>query len=166
MNKKFLSIILVLSILLISSVHVYAVEDVSVALILPGSISDAGWNASAYIGLQELAEKGYETAFTESVPIPDIEGAFRSYAEQGFTLILGHGYEFGEPAAKVAPDFPDTYFFVAGKKPPEVEVSPNLRFMDQQEYQGAYLCGYARNSYSDKQFCSLYNWCSRRKSRC
>jgi len=143
MNKIKILLILILSIALVSSVPVYAEENISVALILPGSISDAGWNASAYIGLQELAEKGYETAFTESVPIPDIEGAFRSYAEQGFDLILGHGYEFGEPALKVAPDFPETFFFVAGKKPPEAEVFPNLRFMDQQEFQGAYLCGYA-----------------------
>ena len=82
-----------------------AAEDISVALLLPGSIGDAGWNANAFKGLQEIEAEGIETAYTESVPVPDIEAAFRGYAEEGYTLIIGHGFEFGEPALKVAPDF-------------------------------------------------------------
>ncbi len=101
----------------------------SVALLLPGSIGDAGWNANAYKGLQEIQAQGYETAYTESVPVPDIEAGFRGYAEQGFGLIIGHGFEFGEPALKVAPDFPNNYFHVSGKAPPDVTDSeePGLR---------------------------------------
>jgi basic membrane protein A len=112
-----------------------------VALLLPGSIGDAGWNANAYKGLQEIEAQGIETAYTESVPIPDIEAAFRGYAEQGYTLVIGHGFEFGEPALKVASDFPEVSFHVSGKAPPGVEIPPNLGFLDQQEYQGAYLSG-------------------------
>lgn len=116
-------------------------DEISVALLLPGSIGDAGWNGNAYLGLQQIAEEGYETAFTESIPIADIEAAFRGYAEQGFTLIIGHGFEFGEPALKVAPDFPGTNFHVSGKAPPDISIPQNVSFLDQQEYQGAYLCG-------------------------
>ena len=117
------------------------VEEIRVALLLPGSIGDAGWNANAYKGLQEIAAQGIETAYTESIPIPDIEAAFRGYAEQGYTLIIGHGFEFGEPALKVAPDFPNVFFHVSGKAPPNVEIPKNVGFLDQQEFQGAYLCG-------------------------
>jgi len=120
--------------------------EIKVALLLPGSIGDAGWNANAYKGLQEIEAQGIETAYTESVPVPDIEAAFRGYAEQGYTLIIGHGFEFGEPALKVAPDFPDVYFHVSGKAPPDVEIPPNVGFLDQQEYQGAYLCGMVAGS--------------------
>ncbi len=116
-------------------------EGLKVALLLPGSIGDAGWNANAYKGLQEIEAQGIETAYTESVPIPDIEAAFRGYAEQGYTLVIGHGFEFGEPALKVASDFPEVSFHVSGKAPPGVEIPPNLGFLDQQEYQGAYLSG-------------------------
>jgi basic membrane protein A len=112
-----------------------------VALLLPGSIGDAGWNANAYKGLEDIKAQGYETAYTESVPVPDIEAGFRGYAEQGYKLIIGHGFEFGEPALKVAPDFPDVYFHVSGKAPPNVTIPKNVGFLDQQEFQGAYLCG-------------------------
>lgn len=116
-------------------------EKLKVALLLPGSIGDAGWNANAYKGLQQIQAEGYETAYTESIPIPDIEAAFRGYAEQGYNLIIGHGFEFGEPALKVAPDFPNTFFHVSGKAPPNVTIPKNVGFLDQQEFQGAYLCG-------------------------
>ena len=46
-----------------------APEDIKVALLLPGSIGDAGWNANAYKGLQEIEAEGIETAYTESVPV-------------------------------------------------------------------------------------------------
>jgi basic membrane protein A and related proteins len=118
-----------------------ASEGMSVALLLPGSIGDAGWNANAYKGLQEIEKQGIKTAFTESVPVPDIEAAFRGYAEQGYDLVIGHGYEFGEPAIKIGAAFPDTKFAVSGKAPPNLTIPPNVGFTDQQEFQGAYLSG-------------------------
>lgn len=118
-----------------------AAKEIEVALLLPGSIGDAGWNANAYKGLKEIEAKGYKTAYTESIPISDIEAAFRGYAEDEYTLIIGHGFEFGDPALKVAPDFPEIHFHVSGKAPPGVDIPKNVGFLDQQEYQGAYLCG-------------------------
>jgi basic membrane protein A len=118
-----------------------AEKEMMVALLLPGSINDAGWNASAYKGLKEIEAMGIKTAYTESVPLSDMEAAFRGYAEQGYTLIIGHGFEFSDAALKVAPEFPNTYFYVSGKAPPSVTIPKNLSYIDQQEFQGAYLCG-------------------------
>ncbi len=119
-------------------------DKLRVALILPGSLNDGGWNANAYAGLKELEEAGYDVAFTESVEISAIEETFRNYASTDFDLVIGHGFEFGEPAIRVAPDFPEVNFFVSGKMPDGVSVDSlpkNVGFMDMKEYEAAYLAG-------------------------
>ncbi|NPV70245.1 MAG: BMP family protein [Firmicutes bacterium] len=82
-----------------------------IALVLPGSINDAGWNAAAYKGLMKMKDNGTaDVAFSEKVAQADIETALRDYAAKGYQLVFGHGFEFGDPVKKVAPDFPKTYF--------------------------------------------------------
>ncbi|MGI6030878.1 MAG: BMP family protein [Eubacteriales bacterium] len=115
-----------------------------VALLLPGSLNDGGWNANAYAGLKDLEAEGYEVAFTENIAIAGIEEAMRNYAFEGYDLVIGHGAEFGEPAMRVAPEFPDVKFFVSGKMPDGVEeadLPENTGFMDMREYEAAYLAG-------------------------
>lgn len=88
-------------------------QKFKVAAILPGPVNDGSWNASAFNGLK-LAEKelGVEIAYRESVPQSDVEEAFRGYASQGFNVIIGHGFEFGDAAKKVAKEFPKTVFLI------------------------------------------------------
>ena len=115
-----------------------------IALLLPGSLNDGGWNAAAYTGLMQLKDEGYDVAFTENVTIAGIEEAMRNYAYEEYDLIIGHGFEFGEPAMRVAPEFPDVNFFVSGKMPDgvtEEDLPANTGFMDYREYEGAYLAG-------------------------
>jgi len=111
-----------------------------IALLLPGSITDQSWNTSAYNGLEILKGEGYETAFTENVEVANIEAAFRNYANEGYELIIGHGFQFGDAAIRVAEEYPDKYFFVFGKKP-DGDAPANVGFVDQKEFEGAYLCG-------------------------
>ena len=42
-------------------------NTVKVALVLPGSITDGGWNQGAYEGLKALEAKGFKITFTENV---------------------------------------------------------------------------------------------------
>ena len=88
-----------------------APETLKVALILSGPANDQGWNATALEGLNE-AEKEYDVSIStmENVSIADSEAAFRDYAAQGYNLIIGHGYQFGEPAKKVSGDFSKAFF--------------------------------------------------------
>jgi len=88
--------------------------ELKLALVLPGSINDAGWNAAAYNALQSLKSSGNvsEVAFAEKVAQADIETNIRDFAAKGYDVIFGHGFQFGDPIVAVAPDFPDTYFFI------------------------------------------------------
>lgn len=84
-----------------------------VALLLPGSINDKGWNASAYEGLMTVEkDHGVEVAYQENVSQSDMEGIFWDYASDGYNLIIGHGYQFGDAAEKVCTEFPDVDFVV------------------------------------------------------
>lgn len=115
----------------------------SIALILPGVITDKSWSQLAYEALEDFAAEGYDTAYTESVATADAETTFRTYADQGYDLIIGHGSEFTEAAVTVAGDYPDTYFFCTNKCPDGVEPPDNLGFCYTKEYEAAYACGVA-----------------------
>jgi basic membrane protein A len=76
------------------------------------------------MGLQEIAETyGCETHYSEFVELSEYEARFRSYAEDGFNVIIGHGSEFFDAAAAVAPDFPDVAFVITST---DQHQAPNL----------------------------------------
>lgn len=82
-----------------------------VALLLSGPANDQGWNAIAVAGLKDAEAKfGIEKSIMENLGIADTEAAYRDYAAQGYDLVLGHGFQFGAPAAKVSKDFPNQFF--------------------------------------------------------
>lgn len=86
-------------------------EGLKVALLLSGAANDQGWNQTAYEGAQKACEKyGYELAYTENLEAADISAAFADYAGAGYDVVIGHGYEFGDPALEVAETYPDTKF--------------------------------------------------------
>ena len=42
----------------------------------------------------------------------DIEPALMDFADQGYDVVFGHGFQFMEPIVKVAPNYPDTKFLL------------------------------------------------------
>ncbi len=115
------------------------VTDLRVAMVLPGPISDKGFNQGGYAGLELIAsELGAETAFSESTPIAEFEQVYRDFADQGFNVIIGHGFEFGDVALKVAPDYPDTKFIV-GSHP--FVAAENVAGITGETWQSAYVLG-------------------------
>ena len=113
-------------------------EKFRVGMLLPGSISDAGWNALAYEGLKEIEKQlGAEVSHAETRTPADQEEQFRSYALDGYNLVFGHGYEFQDPAKAVAPDFPETIFITSSGGTITDNISPvNFRVEEP-----AYLLG-------------------------
>ena len=82
-----------------------------VALLTPGPVSDAGWNAMAFDRLNAIkSEMGATVSQEEASGEQKIKDALRSYAQKNYDLVFGHGYEYNEPATKVAADFPNTVF--------------------------------------------------------
>jgi basic membrane lipoprotein Med (substrate-binding protein (PBP1-ABC) superfamily) len=82
-----------------------------VALITPTSVNDSGWSALAYRGLEAIrANLGAEIANVVASTPADIEDAMRSFAQQGFQLVIGHGYEYNQHGIKIGKEFPKTVF--------------------------------------------------------
>jgi len=100
-----------------------------VALLSPGPVSDAGWNALAYEGLLAIRDQlGAEVSQIQTKTPAEFEEGFRDFARRGYGLVFGHGFEFQDAAAAVAPDFPKTVFITTSGNTVRPNVAP-LRFM-------------------------------------
>jgi basic membrane lipoprotein Med (substrate-binding protein (PBP1-ABC) superfamily) len=101
-----------------------------VALLTPGPVSDAGWNALAYEGLLAIRDQlgAAEVAQIQTKTPAEFEEGFRDFARRGFQLVFGHGFEFQDAAATVAADFPHTVFITTSGNTVRPNVAP-LRFM-------------------------------------
>jgi basic membrane protein A len=100
-----------------------------VALLTPGPVSDAGWNALAYEGLINIRDALHaEISHVETKTPAEFEEAFRDYASRGFQLVFGHGFEFQDAAAKVGADFPNTVFITTSGSTVRPNVAP-IRFL-------------------------------------
>lgn len=100
-----------------------------VALLSPGPVSDAGWNALAYEGLLAIRDQlGAQVSQIQTKTPAEFEEGFRDFARRGYRLVFGHGFEFQDAAAAVAPDFPQTVFITTSGNTVLPNVAP-LRFM-------------------------------------
>lgn len=149
MHKKFqlglLSIVMVLMLVLTAcqpaTPEVVEEEGFRVALILPGRSDDLSWNQAAFEGMNKAVEEidlEVELRIVEQVYDPvDIEPALRDYAQQGFDLIIGHGFQFMEPIIKVAEEFPGINFAIGtGYK-----IADNVSVYDVKLEEGGHLMG-------------------------
>ncbi|MEL7608099.1 MAG: BMP family protein [Bacillota bacterium] len=113
-----------------------------IGFLMSGAINDSAWCAIAYAELQNMKAAGHDTAYTENVEAAAIEENLRNYANEGYELIIGHGFEFGDPVLLIADEYPDIYFFVTGKKPAADTVVPkNVCFVDSKYQEITYLIG-------------------------
>ena len=86
-------------------------DALKVALCLTGAKNDMGWCQSAYEGLELIKEEfGCEVECTENVQAADMVATFTDYAANGYDVVIGHGFQFGDPAVEVGELYPDTKF--------------------------------------------------------
>lgn len=92
-----------------------AADELKMALLVPGSVSEEGWNRIGYDALKRVeSDLGAKVSYVELQQNPAaFEKAFRDYAAQGYDVILGHGFEFQDSAIDVSYDFPDTVFLIS-----------------------------------------------------
>ena len=112
-----------------------------VVLLLSGVINDGGWGQLAFEGLNRLgADPRFETAFAENVTLPQIQQVARGYSDDGFDLIIGHGFEFCSALLDIAPDYPRQDYFVTTFLP-QLKVPGNVMFVDMGYFGASYAAG-------------------------
>jgi basic membrane protein A len=118
-----------------------AAKVYKLAAIFPGVITDADYNTLAYEGIENLkTTAGLETAYSESVAVPDVDRVMREYIDGGFNIIWTHGSQFVTQTAELAVQFPDVIFIAEGDS--ALENSPaNLWFIDRNFHTGFYGIG-------------------------
>ncbi len=146
--KKKVFLILIVLLLVTTSIFASGAKEsgkdggkMKIAVILPGKVDDMSFNQSLYVGMkkveQELKDKVSVTYVEEIYEVADIEPTLRDFAERGYNLIFGHGFQFMEPLIKVAGEFPDVNFALGTG----FKTLPNTCVYDVRLGEGGYLMG-------------------------
>ena len=100
-------------------------RPLKVALLLPGPVTDGTFNSAADKGMKAAQQKfpNIKVTVQENITFAQSEEAMRAYARDGFDVVIGHGFQFGEPATKLYKEFPKTWFVVNTAK---VATPPNV----------------------------------------
>ncbi len=89
--------------------------DLRVAMVLPGSDNDKGWNQMAREGLDRIKkELKAETQIVTNVKSADFYTRISNFAEDGFEVVICHGGEFEKVVKEAAKNYPKTHFIVGG----------------------------------------------------
>ena len=132
---QFFSTVLSITLMLVAIAFAKGHKNFKVALLLPASITDGGWNALAYDGLKAVEKQlGAEISHVESRTPTDQEAHFRDYALDSYQLIFGHGFEYQDPAKSVAPDFPETVFITSTGSTVTENISPMVFGVEEPVY--------------------------------
>ncbi len=112
------------------------------AAIFPGVITDADYNTLAYLGLTAVkADLGVDTAYSESVAVPDVERVMREYIDGGYNIIWTHGGQFITQTQNLASQFKDVIFIGEGDAPVD-KMPENMWMIDRNFHTGYYVIGY------------------------
>jgi basic membrane protein A len=116
-----------------------AQQELRVALVLPGPITDGTFNTAAYQGIK-AAEQKYKikVSIQENTTFAQSEAALLQFARQGYDVVIGHGFQFGDPAKKIHKQFPKTWFIINTTK---VAGEPNLASFDNRWGDAGYVAG-------------------------
>ena len=100
-----------------------------VAMILPGSDNDKGWNQMAREGLDSIKKDlKADTQIVTNVKSADFYARMSNFAEDGFDIVICHGGEFEKVAKEAAKNYPKTHFIVGGC-PEEIPGAISVDFM-------------------------------------
>lgn len=116
-------------------------EKLKVALVLPGKKDDVSFNQAMYRGMTTYAEQNtdkIELNVVENVyDVADITPTLTDYADEGYDVIIGHGFQFSEPVNTVAAKYPEQNFLLGCG----IGFEANSQQYDVQLEAGGYLMG-------------------------
>ncbi|MFI0845875.1 BMP family protein [Mesorhizobium sp. IMUNJ 23232] len=117
-----------------------------IALVLPGPITDGTFNSAANKGIEAAKAKyDIEVVVRENTDFAQIEDVLRSYAEEGYDMVIGHGFQFAEPVMNIHADYPNTWFVV---NTAQVAAEPNVASFDNRWGDAGYMAGTVAALYS------------------
>jgi basic membrane protein A len=114
-----------------------------VALLTPGPISDQSWNGSAYAGLLRIKDSiaGAQVSHIQTKTPAEFDENFRQYGAAGYALVIGHGFEFQDAAARVGPEFPKTIYITTGGNTVGANVAAMSFSFDEPSYLAGIIAG-------------------------
>ena len=113
-----------------------------VGLITPGSVADAAWNSAAYQGLQRIRDSlGVQISHVEARTPSEQSEALRTYAAQGYDLVFANGFEFQDPAERIASSYPATIFIVTSGRRTRGNVVPLIFRLEEASYLAGMVAG-------------------------
>ncbi len=115
-----------------------ATEAEGVAVVMIGPWDDNSWNAAAVNALDALENDDIRTAYSENIDVPDAARVLREYADEGYTLIVGHTFSFQDAVFEVADEYPNLHFAWPGGIN---RTAANVADYDQPFYEAAYPIG-------------------------
>jgi basic membrane protein A len=123
-----------------SSASAASEKALKIGILLPGSVTDGGYNADGGHAAEALRSSlKADVKVTEGVPIANQADVYRQYATGGYTLVIGWGGQFTDGAVQVAEEFPNTKFLVVNAG---AENGKNLASLDTKVEQWQYLAGF------------------------
>ncbi|MCF8000769.1 MAG: BMP family protein [Halanaerobiales bacterium] len=125
MKKLLLMVIVTSLVLVMAGSGLVSADEFKAALLVPSSINDDGWNQSAYQGLLKIEEElGAKVSYIKAPTPSEKKASFRDYGERGYDIVIGHGFQFQDPAKEIAPNYPDTTFITIGGSNTAENLSP------------------------------------------
>jgi basic membrane lipoprotein Med (substrate-binding protein (PBP1-ABC) superfamily) len=109
------------------------------AFLLPGSITDSGWNAQMYLSAQKAEDiLPIKVTIAYGLGQTGVLSTYQEYADDGYDVIWGHTIQYVDPANQVAGDYPTIWF-------PGSEFYyrnyANVISMRSIMHEGSYICG-------------------------
>jgi basic membrane protein A and related proteins len=88
-------------------------KQLKVAILLPGSVADKGYNTAAQRAGDLIRDQvGAKVTLAQSVSVPNQADVYRQFAAQGYDLVIGWGGQFTDGAVSVSQEFPDVKFLL------------------------------------------------------
>ena len=141
MRKLFLLVLAGLLLPASAFAQVNPSRPLKVALLLPGTITDGTFCSAADKGMKAAEKKfpNIKVTMQENISFAQSEESLRAYARDGYDVVIGHGFQFAEPAAKLYKEFPKVQFIVNTAK---VAGAPNLASFDNRWGDAGYYGGF------------------------
>lgn len=116
-----------------------------VALLTPSAVNDLAFSQSMYDALVRIQNdmggpEKMQFVYSQGMFImEDAAMAIRTYASQGYDLVIAHGSQYGPSLHEIAPDFPETSF--AWGTSSDNLGQPNIFSYEAASQQGGYVNG-------------------------